>query len=262
MMRLYSCTLLAIVLGPIANFSFAADKLEQLLLQEQQIVNADKRSQQRIDQLDNLQQQALEQFRQVNKQNAALVKYNQQLEQQIANQKLNLLQLEKSILQASSLSRQLLPLLDSMLDSLERFIQLDMPFYRQERAARVQSIQTNLAQANISLAEKFRQLLEAYKIEIEYGRKISTYVDTIVIGDNKVEVNILQVGRIALVYQSFDQQLFGVWDKATASWLPLTNSSYKYSINQGIRIAKQQATISLLELPIPAPITKELDVKK
>ena len=35
--------------------------------------------------------------------------------------------------------------------------------------------------ADIPLAEKYRQVMEAYRIEIEYGRKIDTYKDTIAV---------------------------------------------------------------------------------
>jgi hypothetical protein len=64
----------------------------------------------------------------------------------------------------------IVPLMLAMLDSLSAFIQLDSPFLAQERQDRLLQLQNMINKADISEAEKYRRILEAYQIEADYGR--------------------------------------------------------------------------------------------
>ena len=118
---------------------------------------------------------------------------------------------------------------------------------------RIAFLRHDLDRPDIALAEKYRQVMEAYRIEIEYGRKIDTYRDTIAIDGEQREVDILRVGRIALLYQTPDRQAAGFWNPAQGGWEPLEGSEYRGAIQEGMRMANKQASIELLKLPIPAP---------
>jgi hypothetical protein len=87
---------------------------------------------------------------------------------------------------------------------------------------------------------------------MEYGRKLDNYKDTIEIEGQQREVNVLRVGRLALVYQSSDESLTGAWDNNKDEWVPLDNS-YRNPTRKGLRIANKLATVSMLELPIQNP---------
>ena len=142
-----------------------------------------------------------------------------------------------------------------MVDSLDQFIALDLPFLSQERQQRVAFLRKNFARSDLSIAEKFRQVLAAYAIESEYGRKINTYPANINIEGfaHERRVDILQVGRLALVFQTLDGQVTGVWDKPSRTWVTLDPALYRNLIKDNLRIAKQQATLNLMPLPIAAP---------
>jgi hypothetical protein len=140
-----------------------------------------------------------------------------------------------------------------MLDGLETFVELDVPFEEKERLKRVQDLRSSLDRADVSVAEKFRAVLEAYNIELQYGRGIDTYRGSIDIDGNEREVDFLQVGRIALAYQTTDGALSGAWDNTTRSWVELPSGDYNSAIRKGIRIAKKQASFELLKMPIAAP---------
>ena len=71
--------------------------------------------------------------------------------------------------------------------------------------------------------------------------------------DAEREVDFLRVGRIALVYQTTDGAVSGAWDNAARSWVDLPSGDYNSAIRKGIRIAKKQATIELLNMPVAAP---------
>ena len=212
-----------------------------------------QQSQQNIDKLSEQTASLLNDFKVVNKQIEGLQVYNAQLEKQIANQLKVISELEESIKNVTVIERQIQPLMLKMLDGLEQFVSLDVPFQIEEREKRVEDLRNNLDRADISVSEKFRQILEAYKIESEYGRTIETYKDSLNIDGQDREVNVFRVGRIALMYQTTDTSLSGAWDTSAKQWAPLDSGEYRSAILKGIRIAKKQASIDVLSLPISAP---------
>lgn len=210
-------------------------------------------SQQRIDTIADQTEVLLTDFKIVNKQIEGLRVYNMQLEKQIANQLDVLLQLQDSIENVTVIERQIQPLILKMLDGLEQFVALDVPFHMVERSQRLSMLRNNQERSDISVAEKFRQILEAYKIESEYGRKIDTYKDTLSVAGQEREVNVLRVGRVALMYQTTDTKNSGVWDQKNRQWTEVDAGEYRSAILKGIRIAKKQASIDIMSVPIAAP---------
>ena len=105
---------------------------------------------------------------------------------------------------------------------------------------------------DVTVAEKFRKVTEAYQIENDFGRTIEAYKGTLTIDGAKIEVDFLRVGRIGLYYQTADGKLSGVWDQPNRKWVSLGNE-YKNSIKFGLRIAKKQVAPDLVLLPVDAP---------
>lgn len=231
----------------------ADQTLDAVLQVGQAKTAAGQASQKNIDKLSSDTADLLQKFKQVNKQIDGLRVYNSQLEKQLANQLKVINELEESIDNVTVIERQIQPLILRMLDGLEQFVELDIPLYRQDRLDRIDDLRTNQDRADISVAEKFRQVLEAYSIEAEYGRNTKTYVDTLEVGGVERQVNILFVGRIALMYQTTDTKLSGAWDRSQGAWVELDSSEYRAAILKGIRIAKKQASTDVIELPILAP---------
>jgi hypothetical protein len=238
------------LMGSVAH---ADQTLDSILQVGQAKTTMAQESQRRIDRLANETNDLLQEFKVVNKQIEGLRVYNSQLERQIANQLRVLQDLENSIDQVTVIERQVQPLVLRMLDGLEQFVELDKPFHLAERRRRLQNLRDNQDRADISVAEKFRQVLEAYKIESEYGRTLDTYTDTLNVAGRDREVNILRVGRVSLMYQTTDTELSGAWDAGSNSWVELPSRAYRSEILKGIRIARQQASIDVMNLPVQAP---------
>lgn len=211
-----------------------------------------RESQVRIDRIADQTRDLLQDYKTVMKQVDGLRVYNARLEKQIASQIRRIKELESSIDEATVIARQIMPLTIRMIDGLEKFVELDMPFLMDERQQRIEFLRDNMDRSDLTISEKFRQVLEAYKIENEYGRKINTYKGTVDVGGTDRDVNFLQVGRIALVYQTTDNERTGMWDKNAGKWVEV-GDEYRGAITQGLRIARKQASIDLLKLPIPAP---------
>ena len=66
---------------------------------------------------------------------------------------------------------------------------------------------------DITLPDKYRRVMEAYQIEIEYGRTIEAYNDTITVDGEEYTVDILRVGRLVMAFQTSDGELSGIWNK-------------------------------------------------
>jgi hypothetical protein len=207
--------------------------------------------QKRIDQISDETDDLLAQYRTVLKQLDSIRVYNQQMRELIASQEAELASLGDQLARVQEVGRSVTPLMLRMIDAIEAFIALDVPFLIEERTQRVAELRKLMDRADVTNAEKYRQIMEAYQIENEYGRTIESYRGTVTLGGRETIVDFLRFGRIALVYQSLDQADSGVWNQETRSWDSL-DSSYRSPIRQGLRIARKQAAPDLIRLPLPA----------
>jgi hypothetical protein len=66
-----------------------------------------------------------------------------------------------------------------------------------------------------------------------------------------LELDFLRIGRIALMYQSVDGKISGVWNQDTQSWDDA--SSQRNQIKLGLSIAKKQVPPDLVILPVDSP---------
>ena len=215
--------------------------------------NAARKSQVKIDRLADETRDLLSDYKTVVKQVDGPKVYNARLQKQIDNQMLRLTEIDEAIDQSTIISRQMTPLVIRMIDGLQKFVELDVPFHMDERQQRVAFLRANLDRSDVTVAEKFRQVLEAYKIENEYGRKIDAYKGSVEIDNVERDVNFFRVGRIALLYQTTDTEISGAWDQSSRSWVPLDRGEYRNAIMKGLRIARKEASIDLINLPVAAP---------
>lgn len=239
--------------GALMGTSAQANTVDAVLKVGQAKTAAANKSQQAVDQLADETGDLLTDYKTVMKQVDGLRVYNARLDKQIANQLVRIEDIENSISQVTVIQRQVTPLVIRMIDGLEKFVNLDVPFHSKERKDRIAFLKANVDRSDISVSEKFRQVLEAYKIENEYGRKIDSYKGTVDIDGVNREVNFFRVGRVALVYQTTDTEISGAWDKGTNQFVQLDKGEYRNSILKGLRIARKEASIDILKLPIPAP---------
>ena len=233
-----------------------ADTLDSILAVGKSKNAAARKSQTKIDRLADETRDLLSEFKTVSKQVDGLKVYNTRLQRQIENQLARIEGIDESISNSTIISRQMMPLVIRMIDGLQKFVELDVPFAMKERQQRVNFLRANVDRSDLTVAEKFRQVLEAYKIENEYGRKIDASKGSVEIGDVERDVNFLQVGRIAYLYQTTDTKLSGAWNQRTRSWVPLERGEYRNAIMKGLRIARKEASIDLMNLPVAAPEAK------
>ena len=177
--------------------------------------------------------------------------YNSNLERLLADQEQERTSLRDQLDNFGDIEQGIVPLMYELVASLKSFVELDMPFLQNERRDRVDRLEANLERSDLTVSEKYRQIMEAYQIETAYGRNIETYAGTLPIDGEDRKVDLLRIGRVVLAYQTPDQSRTGYWDKTTGQWTS-AGDDYRRAVTEGIRIARKQAAPSLLELPLPA----------
>ncbi len=229
-----------------------ADKTDDIVNRGLSRMQAAAAAQKRIDEISEATDKVVSKHNQEAKVVEGLKIYNDRMRRTLAAQDAAMAKLERSIEDASLIERQIVPLMMRMIEGLDQFVAADMPFKKKERQARIERIRGYLTNANISAAERFRQVLEAYSTENAYGASIDVYPETLSLDGGDLTVNVLQVGRSGLYYQTFDGGVSGYWDTTANKWQSL-DASYNEDIAKAIRIAQGKESKGLMTLPLAAP---------
>ena len=240
------------LLALTAAGSQAADELNEAIGIRSEANTQSRDSQAVVDVLSDKTDELLGEYKQILRQIEELRIYNSKMLELINSQNDEMASLSEQIDQAALVGRQVTPLMLKMIESLDRFVQLDVPFNLEERTQRVADLREMMDRANVSDAEKYRVIMEAYQIENEFGRTIEAYQGSLEVDGAMKTVDFLRFGRISLVYQTLDGQLAGYWDQPQRQWLTLGNE-YRNPVREGLRIARKQKPPSLIKLPIAAP---------
>ncbi|MBA6350212.1 MULTISPECIES: DUF3450 domain-containing protein [unclassified Colwellia] len=224
-------------------------QLSQVVDAGKEINQSASQSQQRVNAINEQIQTKSQHFKTINKEIDGLTVYNQQMKTQVANQLKELDQIAVSMEQVSIIERQVSPLMARMIETLANFITLDVQFLTTERNKRIADLHSMMERADVAISEKFRRVLAAYQIEVDYGRTIEAYSGLIDIDGSEQNVDFLRIGRVSLVYQTRDGQKLGLWDNASKSWQPLS-AQYRLDINKGLRIARKQLAPDLIIVPV------------
>jgi hypothetical protein len=208
-------------------------------------------SQDRIDGIADQTDELARQYREELQQIEALRIYNGQLAKLLTSQEEETASLREQIENVTVIGREVTPLMLRMVESLEEFVALDVPFLLEERRERVANLKALMDRADVTNAEKYRRIVEAYQIENDFGRTLEAYRGNLEAGGETKTVDYLRVGRVALIYQTLDGKEIGAWDGAGGGWQTL-DGGYRAAVRQGLRIARKQAAPDLLRLPVPA----------
>lgn len=237
----------AALIGTSASAATLQD-IFQLSAEGQRVAQA---SQERVDALTSTTQGMLGDYRAELKTIEDLRAYNIQKEREITDQKRQISTLQSSIERATLIDRQILPLMNRMIDVLERFVRSDVPFRLDERLEEVAKLKDIMDMSDVPASEKFRRVFEAYQLENDAGRAVETYTGTITLNGETLTGDVLQIGRIGLYFITGDKSNAGIWNKTTGQWEELDSGDYR-AVSLGIKIAANQIPPDLVRLPIVA----------
>lgn len=211
-----------------------------------------KASQQRVEQLDDQTTALINDYRANLKQLEAATRYNASLARNITAQQRQMERLALDLENVSGLQRGMQPLMEDMLATLGDLVEADLPFVINERRERVERLNKVMGDPNMSAAQRYRLIVEAYQIELEYGRTIGQSEGTIDDDGTLRSGEFLRVGRIALMFKTADDSVLKIWDRDQKAWVDL-NKSYTPDVRLGLRMAKEQTAPGLLPVPVKAP---------
>lgn len=183
--------------------------------------------------------------------------YRKHLEALVKDQHSELSNIDQQISDIEQTRQGVVPLMYKMIDGLKQTVKNDKPIRIEQRNLRIEKLETMMTVANVSDAEKYRRILEAYQIELDYGIKLGVYQGKITLDDDKsIEANILYLGRISLIARNFNQDKYWAWDQKEKSWT-LLDSSLNSDLNHAYAVANKEVAPSLLTLPVSLNVTEE-----
>lgn len=207
--------------------------------------------QQQIDRADEATREQLEELRQLEQETRQMSASNAALSSRLgteAERQQRLAQALDTLID----TRAALPAIEQdMAEQLTRWIESDLPFLRGERLARVEGVEISSQES----AERIAELLEAWRAELAYGRQVDSWRGRLQRdGGAPREVDYLRIGRIGLYYLTPDGREGGVWDQQRGEWLALEELARR-EVRNGLRIADDQRTPELLQLPLSITAT-------
>ncbi len=231
--------------------SVFAQTVDQVLQADQRRLNLAQQSQERINNIVEGTRSLEDQYRAINKEIDGLKVYNRLMRAQVEGQAATLEDIALSMDQVDVINRQIFPLMERMIDALEQSVNLDVPFLMAERTKRIDDLKAIMERSDVTVAEKFRKVMEAYQIENDYGNSSEYYEESLTIDGATRAFNMLRIGRIGLYFQSDDTKITGRWDNQNREWV--IDNSARNEVRKGLRMARQLIAPELIVIPVPSP---------
>jgi len=245
---LIASTIIGSLALTVSTFA-SADALTDLHKAEAKIFKASKKSQAKIN---NIYEQTIEMlgvYRNTVDEAEVLSGYNDHVQRMVDDQMKNIASLQKQIDGVDKVKQGVVPLMYKMIETLDKFVSLDIPMNIDARKERIEGLRTVMNDSNVTTSEQFRLVLEAYEIESNYGTTFEAYQGELDLGDRTITADFVSLGRIALVAQSLDMKNAWVWNNESRSWEAL-DDEYLKPVKQTIAMARKQLPMDLTKLPV------------
>ena len=240
----------AILAATVVGFTApaVAQGLDRAIATGEQATRRAEQVQQQINQLDDERSDMVGEFRTLLQRKTAAELYARQQEAAVESQEREIASLTDQLSRVDEITSQTVPILETLIDDLDAFIDADLPFRLEERKDRIARLREYLSDPAISVTARYRQIMDAYTAEMEVGRKTDTWKETISVDDKDVTVDMVLFGRVALVYMDPTGRYAKRYDRETSSWVDLENR-YKAEIEKAIRIIQGKRTQDVMYVP-------------
>ena len=206
-------------------------------------------AQEKIEELDEISKKLYFDYKDTLNEYKALKSYDDQLSKIIDAQFAEIANINNQIDSLDDINIDILPLLKTMTDTLRKVINIDIPFLKEPRIDRVNNLDELLLRADITTAEKFRKVFEAYQIEANFGKTIENYPGYIVLNGAEVAVHFFRLGRLGLYYRTPNGKETGFWNLNTNDWSH-EGSSLDDDIKVALDISNRQSPPNFITLPL------------
>ena len=225
--------------------------VDQVLQADARRLQLAQESQERINQVVEGTRSLADDYRGIMKEIDGLKVYNRLMTAQTNGQQATLDDIDLSMQQVDVINRQIFPLMERMIDGIEQSIALDIPFLMEERNKRIVDLKDIMERSDVTVAEKFRKVMEAYQIENDYGNSTEFYTESLTIDGATRSFNMLRIGRVGLFFQSDDTKITGRWNNDARQWE--VDNSARNEVRKGLRMARQLIAPELIVVPVSAP---------
>ena len=217
--------------------------------------NLSVQAQKQVEDLDEISKKLYFEYKDTINEYSALKNYDDQLSKIIDSQVEEIKSIKEQLDSIDVINIDILPLLNRMIDSLRKFVELDLPFLFDERMQKVNNLDDLMLRSDVTTAEKFRNVFEAYQQESEFGKTIENYSGYLIIDDQELAVDFFRLGRLGLFYRTPDGADTGYWDQRQELWQHLGND-LDQPIKDALNISNRQAPPNFINLPLK-PISKD-----
>ncbi len=205
-------------------------------------------SQQRVESLDDEADTMVREFRAVLQQKDNIALFVAQQDIFLQSQTSEIDSLRRQLGTVEQIKQGMSPMMLKMAVAIQDAVNEDLPFNLAERQGRIDRMMAVLGDPDVSPAEQYRQVLNAFKIEVSYGQGIDSYEGTHPTRPGNV-VNFLRFGRTALVYMTKDESEIARYDIGSKSWEVLSGAD-GLQMRQAIRVAKGEAAPEIVFAPV------------
>src|SRR5262245_15020402 len=208
-------------------------------------------SQKRINDLDDQSREMAQKYNLLVAEAQSMNSYSDQLSVQVKDQNDAIASYNQQLVEIENTAREVMPMMQRMLDQIDRFVELDVPFLLENRRERIQKLKDVMGKSDVAISEKYRRIVEDYQIEMDFGRTLEAYEGKLEGDAAGRTVRFLRIGRVALLYQTMDGEETGYWDKDQKKFV--IDNSYRTAVKKGFAVATKQGAPELIEAPVSAP---------
>ena len=239
--------LLTFILSPF--FLFSQEIVDTTINSQVDASNESIVLQNKIDELDIESKKIYFNYKDTLNEYNSLKNYDDQLAQIIEAQIEEISSINEQLESLDTINIDILPLLKRMVDSLSKFIEIDIPFLIDERIERVKDLDQLIIRADVTTAEKFRKIFEAYQLEANFGKTIEAYQGFLDIDGDERAVDYFRLGRLGLFYRTPNGRETGYWESNSKAWVHM-GSSLDDEIKAALDIGNRQAPPNFINLPL------------
>ncbi|PHS27804.1 MAG: hypothetical protein COA84_03320 [Robiginitomaculum sp.] len=250
MTKLKILTRVSVATLAVATFGVAAQaQLSSAIKTAERSTAAGAAAQARIDRIDDQVGDVVREYRAALQEKETVALNVEQQKIFLKSQENEIDSLRSQIERVGVIQAQLLPMMLRMIGALEAFVADDVPFQMEERDVRITKLKDLASDYNQSPAELYRQIMNAYQIELSYGNQTTSYSENVLIDGEPRKVEFLRIGRVALIYTDSNQKMH-IYNKATGVYDDLPDS-FKLDVQSATRIALEQKTPEVFPAPLP-----------
>jgi ABC-type transporter Mla subunit MlaD len=205
-------------------------------------------------------QKLAEEYDRLKAENEQLAFANKNLNQKVGELEQSNQDLTREKEAAERIKTELAPFLGDLLGRLNSLVAADAPFLSRERRDRLTRLAVILADPEITIAEKYRKMMEALFVEAEYGNTVEVYREKIVVDGTQVLADIFRMGRTALFFLALDRESAGIFDVAKNQWHTLDKTRVP-AVEAVVDMAAKHRPMEVVTLPIGAIAPEREDQK-